>query len=98
MAVDDEDDEEGAFMNCILVQQQTRATNALKTAPKKKDVHLCFIAQRLHLKQIFWFCTTVFSLKVKNEGRRLNGLLGLSLNDGTKSLLVILLDKTVSVG
>ena len=31
-------------------------------------------------------------------GRRLNGFLGLSLNDGTILFLVILLDKTVSVG
>ena len=31
-------------------------------------------------------------------GRRLNGFLGLSLNDGTILFLVILLDWTVSVG
>ena len=31
-------------------------------------------------------------------GRRLNGFLGLSLNDRTIVFLVILLDKTVSVG
>ena len=34
----------------------------------------------------------------RGEGRRLNGFLGLSLNDGTIPFLVILLDKTVSVG
>ena len=32
------------------------------------------------------------------RGRRLNGFLGLSLNDRTIVFLVILLDKTVSVG
>ena len=31
-------------------------------------------------------------------GRRFNGFLGLSLNDGTILFLAILLDKTVSVG
>ena len=34
----------------------------------------------------------------EREGRRLNGFLRLSLNDGTILFLVILLDKTVSVG
>ena len=35
---------------------------------------------------------------VQFEGRRPNGFLGLSLNDRTNLFLVILLDKTVSVG
>ena len=41
-----------------------------------------------------------FLLKVQEqtEGRRLNGFLGLSLNDGTILFLAILLDETVSVG
>ena len=34
----------------------------------------------------------------RRNGRRLNGFLGLSLNDRTILFLVMLLDKTVSVG
>ena len=42
--------------------------------------------------------STNLSTIVKLSGRRLNDFLGLSLNDGTILFLVILLDKTVSVG
>ena len=38
------------------------------------------------------------SYPAETAGRRLNGFLGLSLNDRTIIFLVILLDKTVSVG
>ena len=37
-------------------------------------------------------------LKKRKEGRRPNGFLGLSLNDRTILFLLILVDKTVSVG
>ena len=42
--------------------------------------------------------SSVCHLEREKEGRRLNGYLGLSLNYRTILFLVILLDKTVSVG
>ena len=37
-------------------------------------------------------------IMLDSPGRRLNGSLGLSLNDRTITFLVVLVDKTVSVG